>query len=54
MTDESVAVNTKLLNQTLSLSPRCLSQSQELFAGVPGEEFDKGRGQCNLPLTSLQ
>lgn len=48
MTDESVAVNTELLNQTLALSPFCLSESQELFAVVPGEEFDKRQGHCNL------
>ena len=48
MTDESVAVNTELLNQALALSPCCLSESQELSAVVPGGELDKRQGHCNL------
>lgn len=52
MTDERAAVNSKLLHQTLFLSPSCLSESRELSAVVPGEEFDNRQGHW-LPATFL-
>lgn len=54
-TDESVAVNTELLNQTPSISPDVFHKeikSRELFAVVPGEVFNERQGS-SLPATSF-